>query len=160
MDKGLNRETDYSYFGHYIQPCTCPLNKGFPKIGISGWEYLEEYEVTGALDLEPVTASIDVYPSLLTHHGMAAWYPRLVEIPILVPDSDKIQRHALLLMGYRVDLFGIPYYIGKGAWTVDSWMNGYIRVRRDFVKFIVKIRGQIFWREDGIREFLQVNSVM
>ncbi|XP_016503264.1 uncharacterized protein LOC107821344 [Nicotiana tabacum] len=118
----------------------------FPKIGISDWEYLEEYEVTDALDLEPVTTSIDVYPSLLTHHRMAVWYPRPVELPILVPGSDKIQRHALLLTGYGVDTFVIPFYIGKGAWTVDSWMNGYIRVCRDFVKFAAKIRGQVFWR--------------
>ncbi|OIT01172.1 hypothetical protein A4A49_53070 [Nicotiana attenuata] len=143
MDKGLHRETDYPYFDHYIRPCMCSLNQGFLKIGISGWEYLEEDEVTDALNLEPVTASIDVYPSLLTHQGMDVWYPRPVELPILVPGSDKIQRHALLLTGYGVDAFGIPYFIGKGAWTVDSWMNGYIRVRRDFVKFAVKIRGQV-----------------
>lgn len=73
---------------------------------------------------------------------MAVWAPGPDERPLRAEGA----RHALLLTEYGVDVEGTPYYIGKCSWTVDSWMNGYICVRRNIVSRFSVIEGDVFWR--------------
>ncbi|KAK4369320.1 hypothetical protein RND71_013112 [Anisodus tanguticus] len=116
------------------------------KIEILGWHHLNgEQAIIAALNEYSITASVKVYPFLRgLHQGKTVGRMRF-HIGFWVQTIIHVM-HSLLLMGYGVDAEGTPYYIGKGCWGVDRWMNDYIRVLRDVLSYFIDIEGNVYWR--------------
>jgi C1A family cysteine protease len=125
LNNGLSSESSYPYMARGTIS-GCKRDKAVVA-KISDYEFVEATEEA----LEEAVAKQPVIVSLLYTDALDSYEGGIIDaLPPTLPDSNEIEPHYVLIVGYGTDSNGVPYWRFKNSWGKTWGEGGFGRIRR------------------------------